>query len=338
MAGEANIWNPRTLLQLSANTKRIEEKITAIANQTLFTLVDFTYVVDTGALAVYLLTAADVALGLRGARLLKEGVDWTEGTISTFSLTVAVAAGDQIIAVGYVGITGDVDVRDTDIFVSNYQAVRDYVGTEITLYTQGELTKGDGGESFFHKQTGAAPGTFVDDGDTTVIPTGGDGSIGWLRLPRRAHNIATIAKALANRNIRNGDSVNIKEGLAGAGGAGIWDVVLLSSVTVNPATILAVTGGQIPALAIRLSKVDNYFNELQVGITTGSDMLAKLQACYDYMASGDIFELISATNKYEVSAPLSLMANVNWQIGYSAGTARRGLTLKSKGATARLFA
>jgi len=244
MAGEANIWNPRTLLQLSADTKRIEEKLTAVAGQTLFTLKDFTYVVDTGSLAVYLLTAADVALGVKGARLLKEGVEWAEGTISTFSITVALAAGDQIYAVGYVAITGLVDVRDTDIFVSNYQAIRDYVGTEVTLYSQGQITKGDEGEAFFQEITGQAPGFFVDNNLDVIVPTGGDGSRGWIRgtkdLDSRMDrlNPDTLAIWQADTSSEVGDVVTTKERTAGAGG-GAAGKVIAGTGTANGFTIVA---------------------------------------------------------------------------------------------------
>lgn len=88
MAGEANVWNPRTLLQLSSDTKRIEERLTAGAGQSLFTLKDFTYVLNTGSLAVYKATAVDIALGDVGGKLLTKGIDWTEGTISTFSVVL----------------------------------------------------------------------------------------------------------------------------------------------------------------------------------------------------------------------------------------------------------
>jgi len=40
---------------------------------------------------------------------------------------------------------------------------------------------GDGGQGVFHGVTGAAPGTYVDNGGTIIVPTGGDGSAAWLR-------------------------------------------------------------------------------------------------------------------------------------------------------------
>lgn len=65
--------------------------------------------------------------------------------------------------------------------VTNYQAIRDYTGLETILYAKGNTTVEDGGEDFFQKFTGAAAGTYVDDADITLVPTGGDGSTGWVR-------------------------------------------------------------------------------------------------------------------------------------------------------------
>lgn len=169
MGGEANVWNPRTLIEVSGDTKAVEEKFIATSGQTLFTLTDFVYVVSTGALEVH-----------KNGLLLAKGTDWVEQTSSTFTIVIPATVGDIIVASGKVGITGDVDVRDTDIFVSNYQAIRDYAGTEITLVPQSKLTIGDGGEEIFVKVTGAAPATYVDNAHNIIVPTGGDGSIAWL--------------------------------------------------------------------------------------------------------------------------------------------------------------
>jgi hypothetical protein len=167
--GEANIWQPRTILELSADTKRIEERLTATEGQSLFIITTFAYAVNTGALEVH-----------KNGLLLTKGIDWVENTTTTFSLTVGATAGDQIVATGYVGITGDVDVRDTDIYISNFQAIRDYVGVEATIYARGQITAGDSYENFFQKKTGAAPGFYLDNNFNVIVPTGGDGSIGWI--------------------------------------------------------------------------------------------------------------------------------------------------------------
>lgn len=103
MAGEANIWNPRTLIELSTDTKRIPESIIATAGQVTFNLSDFVYVTGTGGLEVYY-----SPVGTRGGRLLAIGVDYVEVSATAFSLSFLPAAGDLLTAVGFTGITGTV--------------------------------------------------------------------------------------------------------------------------------------------------------------------------------------------------------------------------------------
>lgn len=186
MVGEANIWQPGTAI--SANTKSVSQTFTALAGQALFTLTSFAYAVGTGALEVH-----------KNGKLLTPGVEWVEQTSSTFYIVAACTAGDTVVATGKVGTTADVDVRDTDIFVTNYQAIRDYAGTEITLYAQGAVTLGDTGEAFFQEITGAAPGFYVDNNSTILVPTGGDGSIGWVRTAKAIDvTFETVTAAVAS--------------------------------------------------------------------------------------------------------------------------------------------
>lgn len=170
MANNADVWQPRELLELSGDTKQVEERQVAISGQFFFTLTTFSYALSTGALEIY-----------KNGLHLAVGVDWIENTSTTFSLSSACTLGDVIIAVGKVGITAAVDVRDTDIFIANIQTLRNYAGSEVTVYVQGTTTRADGGEGMFNKRTGAAPGTYVDNGVSIIVPTGGNGSAGWLR-------------------------------------------------------------------------------------------------------------------------------------------------------------
>ena len=48
-----------------------------------------------------------------------------------------------------------------------------------TMLVDGYYTPGDGGGGYFYGVTGAAPGTYVDNGGTIIVP--GDGSSAWLR-------------------------------------------------------------------------------------------------------------------------------------------------------------
>ena len=178
---EANIWQPRTIIEVTADTKMITQPFTALANQTLFTITDFAYTVGTGALQIY-----------RNGKYLTPSVDFIEQTDTTFTIVTPSTAGDEIVAVGNTGISGTVDTRDTDIFLTNYQALRDYVGVEDSIYAQGSVTKGDGGEEFFQQFTGAAPGTYIDNNYNIIVPTGGNGSTAWFTASKPFLSVANM--------------------------------------------------------------------------------------------------------------------------------------------------
>ena len=184
--GEANVWQPRTIIEVSGDTKSIEERFIAIAGQNIFTLTTFAYTLSTGALEVH-----------KNGLLLTKNVDWVEQSSTTFSIVVPTLAADEVVATGKVGIIGTVDVRDTDIFIANYQAIRDYVGTEITLYAQGKATAGDEGEAFFQEDTGKALGFYVDNNDNVIVPTGGNGTRAWIRVAKPFRTVADETAALA---------------------------------------------------------------------------------------------------------------------------------------------
>jgi len=47
---------------------------------------------------------------------------------------------------------------------------------------EGYYAAGDGGGGQFYAVSGATPGTYVDNGGTIIVPTGGNGSSAWLRV------------------------------------------------------------------------------------------------------------------------------------------------------------
>lgn len=200
----ANAWNPQTILNLSADTKRVEERFTADAGQSQFVLKTFSYAVGTGSLAVYKSDVDDLADN--GAGLLAHQSEWAENNTTTFSIATPAKLGDQVIAVGYVAITADVQVLTTDIYIDSYQNLRDYVGIETTLYAKGNTIVGDGGQYFFQLVTGAAPAFYVDNDNTIIVPTGGDGSSAWIRPPREFTE-STVATMVANEAYTAGDTV-----------------------------------------------------------------------------------------------------------------------------------
>jgi hypothetical protein len=63
-------------------------------------------------------------------------------------------------------------------------------GNGETIYLQYRDTIGDNGDGHFIGIEGAAAGTYVDDGATVIVPTGGDGSAAWLRIINNVINVA----------------------------------------------------------------------------------------------------------------------------------------------------
>jgi hypothetical protein len=67
--------------------------------------------------------------------------------------------------------------------VTNIAALRATAVIKVTnVLVEGYYTNGDGGGGQFYGVTGAAAGTYVDNGGTIIVPTGGNGSSAWLRI------------------------------------------------------------------------------------------------------------------------------------------------------------
>lgn len=93
--------------------------------------------------------------------LVQSGVT-RQTTISSFAGSIATSVA---------GLRGDTPVN----------------GKEVTL--TGYTTAGDGGQGVFIGVTGAAAGTYVDNGGTIIVPTGGNGSSAWLRVVDGPYNV-----------------------------------------------------------------------------------------------------------------------------------------------------
>jgi hypothetical protein len=91
----ANVWAPRTRLDVNADSRSISDVSTALSNQTVFTIYAFAYALNTGSLSVF----------KNGLRLVK-GVEWQEQTEESFILITPATSGDVVVAVGIV-VTSD---------------------------------------------------------------------------------------------------------------------------------------------------------------------------------------------------------------------------------------
>ena len=55
------------------------------------------------------------------------------------------------------------------------------VSTTRSVYLLSYYGDNNGGAGYFNPAVDASPGTYVDDGGITIVPTGGDGSSAWIR-------------------------------------------------------------------------------------------------------------------------------------------------------------
>lgn len=67
--------------------------------------------------------------------------------------------------------------------VSTLTSLRNYGGAATTVILKGGATERDGAGSIYGYVSGAAAGTYTDDGRDIIVPSGGDGSAAWLIVP-----------------------------------------------------------------------------------------------------------------------------------------------------------
>lgn len=166
-----SIWNPSSAAHVgNADATLKMQSFTASDGDTFFDLTAFTYVVGLQALIVF-----------RDGVFLERDVDFLENTSSRFNLVTPATVGEKYIAVGFVGISGIVSDVVLDLFTVSHAALRIYSGAATTRYVLGAITPLDGKEGWYQYFIDGGPGTYVDDGDYTILPQGGDGSTAWRK-------------------------------------------------------------------------------------------------------------------------------------------------------------
>ena len=103
---------------------------------------------------------------------------------------------------------------------------------------------------------------------------------------------ATLAAAVADTGLVDGDSLNLKERTTGNGGGALWDVVFSSTVTENTYNIVQCTGVGTLSLVLRID--DATLNTAEFGVTASGSVSANTLAA---QAALDL----AATNGYSVT-------------------------------------
>jgi hypothetical protein len=91
-------------------------------------------------------------------------------------------AGSEVFPLVQNGVTVQAPVRSVGSVatISDLRNITPVVG--VVNDVEGYYSIGDGGGGQFYAVSGAATGTYVDNGGTIIVPTGTDGSSAWLRV------------------------------------------------------------------------------------------------------------------------------------------------------------
>lgn len=135
------------------------------------------------------------------------------------------------------------DVSGALQVVENIDTLRSITGNNGRDYmlVKFHTSEGDGGGGEFYLVDGESPGTYVDNGGTIIVPTGGDGSAAWLRIiPDRvlvgqltptatpgARDTILIARDIQGLSDRHGvRDESVLSNITDYGGYGTFDAVV----------------------------------------------------------------------------------------------------------------
>ena len=109
--------------------------------------------------------------------------------------------------------------------VDDLTELRSLKGGLKPIYIRGHSAIGDGGQGTFEWIDGAAPGSYVDNDGTIIVPIGGDGSGAWIRqynesinirwfnaLPDGVTDCRDIIQSLFAISVANGEKLYIPDG------------------------------------------------------------------------------------------------------------------------------
>ena len=105
-------------------------------------------------------------------------------------------------------------------------------------------------------------------------------------------NFDTLADAVTNINLVDGDALNLEERVSGAGGGGMWDVVLSSTVTENTFNIVQCTG--VATLSLVLRQEPGAVVSSRYGAVSGADSTDAYQNMLDSNLDRSVFHIVEA--------------------------------------------
>lgn len=98
--------------------------------------------------------------------------------------------GAEIMPVVQSGVTVKAPVGNVSARTASFTSLRGLSPANYSaLYVEGYSSVGDGGGGSFYTVTGAAPGTYIDNDGTIIVPSGGNGSAAFLRVIDGPYNV-----------------------------------------------------------------------------------------------------------------------------------------------------
>lgn len=194
----ANIWSPSgSTTPINVDGTLVIQEFTGAGSQQLFTLTSFSYVPNTGSLLVFV-----------NGQLQWSGIDYTETSSTSFTLTEGVVAGDRVTALGFpeVNLTA---VNAGSVTIGGSYTLQDFLDSQaINVMSYPYLAQNDG-----VTDDTAAIQAAIDEGYATLRAVYFPGGIGgYLCGNITVYPASTLF----------GDSRQVSNFKAKAGTSGVW--------------------------------------------------------------------------------------------------------------------
>lgn len=164
----------------------------------------------------------------------------------------------------------------TGLYSGTFKTTARMQQADLSVDTVVRLTTG---ERYSIDATDLGGGVLLDNGNYANLIT--------PRSSAFVKQFDTLAQAIADASLKDGDTVNIKERTTGNGGGGVWDVVLTSAVTPNTYNIVVSTGDATLSLVLRTGVV---IDPSQWGVDNSPTDSAVMQHIYDTISDNTIIE------------------------------------------------
>jgi len=151
---------------------------------------------------------------------------------------------------------------------------KDIAALQASSIKNGKRVELEGGNRYIVQATDAGSGLLLDNGNFA-------NQIGTLKL------FATLALALADTGLVDGDTVSYDERTTSNGGGASGKIVLSSTVIENTFNIVQCTG--VPTLSFVLD-IGMVIDPAKVGAVQGTDSSAAVQASVDLLGKHSILE------------------------------------------------